>query len=151
MRKQTKRKIWKLIDPVRHAILGAGITQDHLLDKLRLTELAALDAMTKGLGTIQDWQELVDMMNISECMAMEGIGPEVLPYCKQAQNALERAALRYQETYRMGLCGEGIKALREVFEYHDLQRKSIPRSTYEKMIIKTKQRIQSRAKEVVVL
>ena len=151
MRKQTKRKIWKLINPINHAILGAGITQDHLLDKLRLTELAALDAMTKGLGTVQDWQELVDMMNISECMAMEGIGPEVLPHCKQAQNALERAALRYQETYRMGLCGEGIKALREVFEYHDLQRKSIPRSTYEKMIIKTKQRIQSRAKEVVVL
>jgi hypothetical protein len=151
MRKQTKRKIWKLIDPVRHAILGAGITQDHLLDKLRLTELAALDAMTKGLGTVQDWQELVDMMNISEVMAIEGIGPEALPYCKQAQNALERAALRYQETYRMGLCGEGIKALREVFEYHDLQRRSIPRSTYEKMIIKTKQRIQSRAKEVVVL
>ena len=151
MRKTTKRKFWKLIDPIRHAILGAGITQDHLLDKLRLTELAALDAMTKGLGTVHDWQELVDMMNISECMAMEGIGPEVLPHCKQAQNALERAALRYQETYRMGLCGEGIKALREVFEYHDLQRKSIPRSTYEKMIIKTKQRIQSRAKEVVVL
>jgi len=151
MRKTTKRKFWKLIDPIRHAILGAGITQDHLLDKLRLTELAALDAMTKGLGTVHDWQELVDMMNISEVMAMEGIGPEALPYCKQAQNALERAALRYQETLRMGLCGEGIKALREVFEYHDLQRKSIPRSTYEKMIIKTKQRIQSRAKEVVVL
>ena len=151
MRKQTKRKIWKLIDPVRHAILGAGITQDHLLDKLRLTELAALDAMTKGLGTVQDWQELVDMMNISEVMAMEGIGPEALPHCKQAQDALERAALRYQETLRMGLSGEGIKALREVFEYHDLQRRSIPRSLYEKMIMKTKQRIQSRAKEVVVL
>jgi len=151
MRKTTKRKMWKLIDPVRHAILGAGITQDHLLDKLRLTELAALDAMTKGLGTVQDWQELVDMMNISEVMAMEGIGPEALPHCKQAQDALERAALRYQETLRMGLSGEGIKALREVFEYHDLQRRSIPRSLYEKMIMKTKQRIQSRAKEVVVL
>lgn len=151
MRKSTKRKMWKLIDPVRHAILGAGITQDHLLDKLRLTELAALDAMTKGFGTVQDWQELVDMMNISEVMAMEGIGPEALPHCKQAQDALERAALRYQETLRMGLSGEGIKALREVFEYHDLQRKSISRSLYEKMIIKTKQRIQSRAKEVVVL
>jgi hypothetical protein len=151
MRKSTKRKHWKLIDSVRHALLGAGITQDHLLDKLRLTELTSLDAMTKGLGTVQDWQELVDMMNISEVMAMEGIGPEVLPHCKQAQNALERAALRYQETLQMGLCGEGIKALREVFEYHDLQRRSIARSVYEKMIIKTRQRIQSKAKEVVVL
>lgn len=149
MRKQTKRKVWKLIDPIRHAILGAGITQEHLLDKLRMTELASLEAMTKGYGTVQDWQELTDMMNISEVMAIEGIGPEVLPYCKDAQNALEQAALRYQTTMRMGLSGAGINALREVFEYHDLQRRSIPRSLYEKMIIKTKQRIQSKAKEVV--
>ena len=149
MRKQTKRKHWKLIDPVRHAILGAGITQEHLLNKLRLTELAALDAMTKGLGTVQDWQELTDMMNISEVMALDGVGPEVLPYCKAAQDALEQAALRYQSTMRMGLSGDGINALRDVFEYHDLQRRSIARSEYEKYIIKTRQRIMSKAKEVV--
>jgi hypothetical protein len=151
MRKQTKRKFWKLIDPIRHAILGAGITQNHLLDKLRLTELASLDAMTRGLGTLQDWQELTDMMNISEVMALDGVGPEVLPHCQQAQNALEQAALRYQSTMRMGLSGTGINALRDVFEYHDLQRRSISRSEYEKYIIKTRQRIMSRAKEVVVL
>lgn len=151
MRKKVKRKHWALLDVVNHAILGAGITQEHLLNKLRLTELSSLDAMTKGLGTVQDWQELVDMMNISEVMALEGIGAEVLPYCKASQNALKQAALRYQTTMRMGLSGEGINALREVFEYHDLQRRSIPRSLYEKMIIKTRQRIQSRAKEVVVL
>jgi len=151
MRKQTKRKFWKLIDPIRHAILGAGITQNHLLDKLRLTELASLDAMTRGLGTLQDWQELTDMMNISEVMALDGVGPEVLPHCQQAQNELEQAALRYQSTMRMGLSGTGINALRDVFEYHDLQRRSISRSEYEKYIIKTRQRIMSRAKEVVVL
>lgn len=151
MRKTTKRKHWKLIDPVRHAILGAGITQDHLLDKLRLIELAALDAMTKGLGTIQDWQELTDMMNISEVMARDGVGPEAIPVCQQAQEALEQAARRYETTRRMGLTGTGINALREVFEYHDLQRRSIPRSKYEKYIIKTRQRIKSQAKEVVVL
>ena len=132
-------------------ILGAGITQEHLLDKLRLTELAALDAMTKGLGTIQDWQELTDMMNISEVMARDGVGPEVLPFCQQAQEALEQAARRYETTRKMGLTGTGINALREVFEYHDLQRRSIPRSEYEKYIIKTRQRIKSQAKEVVVL
>ena len=151
MRKTTKRKHWKLINPIRHAILGAGITQEHLLDKLRLTELAALDAMTKGLGTIQDWQELTDMMNISEVMARDGVGPEVLPFCQQAQEALEQAARRYETTRKMGLTGTGINALREVFEYHDLQRRSIPRSEYEKYIIKTRQRIKSQAKEVVVL
>jgi hypothetical protein len=151
MRKTTKRKHWKLLDPIRHAILGAGITQEHLLDKLRLTELAALDAMTKGWGTVQDWQELVDMMNISEVMSMDGVGPEALPFCQRAQDALQEAALRYQNTMRMGLTSEGINALREVFEYHDLQRRSIPRSEYEKYIVKTRQRIASKAREVVVL
>lgn len=148
MRKQTKRKFWKLIDPVRHAILGAGITEDHLLDKLRLQELASLEAMTKGMGTLQDWHELTSMMNLCEFMAISGIGPEALPYCHTAQDALEQAAHRYQSTMRMGLSGEGIKALREVYEYHDLQRRSISRSEYEKMIIKTQQRIKSKAKEV---
>lgn len=148
MRKQTKRKFWKLIDPVRHAILGAGITEDHLLDKLRLQELASLEAMTKGMGTLQDWHELTSMMNLCEFMAISGIGPEALPYCHTAQDALEQAAHRYQLTMRMGLSGEGIKALREVYEYHDLQRRSISRSEYEKMIIKTQQRIKSKAKEV---
>lgn len=149
MRKRTKRKFWKLIDPVRHAILGAGITEDHLLDKLRLQELASLEAMTKGMGTLQDWHELTSMMNLCEVMAINGIGPEALPYCKLAQDALEQAAHRYQSTLRMGLSGEGIKALREVYDYHDLQRRSISRGEYEKMIIKTQLRIKSKAKEVI--
>lgn len=89
------------------------------------------------------------MMNISEVMAMDGVGPEALPFCKRAQDALQEAALRYQNTMRMGLTGEGINALRDVFEYHDLQRRSIARSEYEKYIIKTRQRIMSKAKEVV--
>ena len=148
MRKQTRRKFWKLIDPIRHAILGAGITQDHVLDKLRLQELASLQAMTTGMGTLQDWHELTGMMNLCEVMAINGIGPEALPYCKTAQEALEQAAHRYQSTMRMGLSGTGINALREVYEYHDLQRRSISRGEYEKMIIKTQQRINSKAKDV---
>ena len=148
-RKKTKRKHWKLIDPLRHAILGAGITQPHLLDKLRLRELAAIEAMSKGMGTIVEWQELADMMNICEVMASQGIGPEALPHCQQAQEALTEAAKRFEKTKRMGLSGLGLKAIREVYEYHDLQRSSVPRSVYEQMIVKTRNRIKSKSKEVV--
>ena len=139
-----------MIDPLRHAILGAGITQPHLLDKLRLRELAAIEAMSKGMGTIVEWQELADMMNICEVMAsVGGIGPEALPHCQQAQEALEEAARRYEKTKRMGLSGIGLTAIKEVYEYHDLQRSSVPRSVYEQMIVKTRNRIRSKAKEVV--
>jgi hypothetical protein len=151
MRKKTTRKKWQLINPITHAILGASITQTELLDKLRLRELAALEAMAKGLGTKVEWQELADMLNICEVMAMEGIGPEALPYCKEAQDALVEAARRYEATKRMGLSGPGIQALREVYEYHDLQRSSVARGLYEQMIVKTRHRLTSKAKEVLEL
>ena len=150
MRKRTKRKHqWMLLNPLKHALLGAAITEPHLLDKLRLRELAAIEAMSKGNGTIVEWQELADMMNICEVMASQGIGPEALPHCQQAQQSLTEAAKRFEKTKRMGLSGLGLKAIREVYEYHDLQRSSVPRSVYEQMIVKTRNRIKSKSKEVV--
>ncbi len=149
MRKQTRRKIWALIDPIQHGIIGAAITPRQTLDKLRFTEYAALDAITKGMGTIQDWRTLVDVLNLSEMMAKNGIGPEVLPVCQQAQEALHKAAIRYQETMRMGLDGVGIKAIRDLLEYADLQQGSITRAEFERYVQKTKNYIKSNGNLVV--
>jgi hypothetical protein len=149
MRKRTKRKMWNLIDPIQHSIVGAAITQRDKLDKLRLLEYAALDAITKGQGTVQDWRTLVDVLNLSEMMGKNGIGPEVLPICETAQASLHKAALRYQETFKMGLDGVGINAIRDLIEYADLQQSSIPRSEFEKYIQKTKDYIRSHGDKVV--
>jgi hypothetical protein len=144
MRKKTKRKVWALIDPLTHAITGAAITQRDKLDKLRMLEYSALDAITKGQGTIHDWRSLVDVLNLSETMARNGIGKdEVLPVCQKAQEALHQAALRFQSTKRMGLSGEGIQAVRELIQYADLQQSSISRSEFERYIQKTKNYIKS--------
>jgi hypothetical protein len=149
MRKTTKRKHWNLIDSVTHAIIGAAITQRDKLDKLRMLEYSALDSMTKGSGTVTDWRTLVDILNISEMMGKNGVGPEVLPICEKAQNSLHKAAMRYQETFRMGLDGEGIKAIRDLIEYADLQQSSISRSEFERYIQKTKDHIRSNSNLVV--
>lgn len=149
MRKKTRRKHWNLIDPITHAIVGAAITQREKLDKLRLLEYSALDAITKGSGTVQDWRTLVDVLNLSETMARSGVGVEVLPVCEKAQESLHKAAMRYQETMRMGLDGEGIKAIRDLIEYADLQQSSISRSEFERYIQKTKDYIKSHGDKVV--
>ena len=149
MRKKTKRKIWSLIDPLTHAIVGASITQRDKLDKLRLLEYSALDAMTKGLGTVTDWRTLVDVLNLSEMMGKNGIGPEVLPICEKAQEGLHKAAMRYQETMKMGLDGQSIQAIRELIQYADLQQSSISRSEFEKYIQKTRNYIKSNGDLVV--
>jgi hypothetical protein len=149
MRKRTKRKMWNLIDPIQHGIIGASVTQRDKLDKLRLLEYSALEAMTKGSGTIHDWRVLVDVLNLSEMMGKSGVGPEVLPICEKAQESLHKAALRFQETKKMGLDGQGIKSIRDLIEYADLQQGSISRSEFEKYIQKTKNYIKSNGDKVV--
>jgi len=150
MKKKCKRKIWSTtINPITHAISGARVTEDRLLDKLRMRELSAFDSMVKGLGTVEDWRILVDMMNIAEMMGKSGIGPEVLPYCEEGCQAMTEAARRYQKSMKMGLSGVGINALREICAYHDLQRTSVSRSIYETMITKTANYLRSKGKDVV--
>lgn len=105
--------------------------------------------MTKGMGTVTDWRTLVDVLNLSEMMGKNGIGPEVLPICEKAQEGLHKAAMRYQETMKMGLDGQSIQAIRELIQYADLQQSSISRSEFEKYIYKTKNYIKSNGDLVV--
>lgn len=149
MRKRTKRKMWNLIDPIQHAVVGAAITPRATLDKLRFLEYAALDAITRGKGTIQDWRTLVDVLNLAEVMGKDGLGPEVLPVCAKAQESLHKAAMRYQETKKMGLDGPGIQAVRDLIEYADLQQASICRSEFERYVQKTRNYIKSNSDRVV--
>lgn len=150
MRKRCKRKIWSTnINPIAHAIAGAAVADTESLNKLRLAELAAIDAMTKGAATIDDWRWLADVVNLAEMMGKNGIGPEVLEYCQVAQDELFKSAKRYEKTKVMGLTGVGIKAMKDVWEFHDLQRTSVARSQYEQMIKKTADYIRSRGQDVV--
>ena len=148
-RKRCKRKVYPLLNSLAHGLAGAAISDKQSLDKLRLCELSAIDAMTKGLGTVEDWRWLADVVNIAETMGKNGIGPEVLPYCDEVQKALLEAAKRYQKTGKMGLSGIGITKVKDLWEYHELQRTSIARSEYEKMIRKTANYIKSHGKDVV--
>jgi hypothetical protein len=149
MRKKTKRKHWNLIDVVQHAIVGASITHREKLDKLRMMEYSALEAIIKGRGTIHDWRTLVDVLNLSETMGRAGVGPEVLPICEKAQASLHKASGYYQTTMRVILDAEGIQACRDLIEFADLQQSSIPRSEFERYIQKTKDYIRSHGKQVV--
>jgi hypothetical protein len=149
MRKKCRRKVWSTsINPIAHAICGACITDTNSLNQLRLGEITSLEAMKAGNAGVQEWQILVDMMNIAEIMGRNGIGPEVLEHCDVATQALHQSAMRYKETKKMGLSGVGLRALGDIMEYHDLQRTSISRSKYQEMIEKTRNYLKSHGKYV---
>lgn len=147
MRKQCKRKVWSLINPIQHAIEGASLPPDDLIQPLRIRELSSLEAFTHGKAGLQEWSDMCAMLNLCETMARNKVGPEALPACEKAQEALLEAAKRYEKTKRMGLSGPGLQAIRDVYEFHDLQRQSVSRAEYEKFIKMTADRMRSGAPE----
>lgn len=151
MRKHCRRKIYSLVNPISLAIDGVRTTPQSALNDLRLRELAAIESFAKGKATLQDWCDINAMLSVAETMALAGVGPEALVDCEAAQKALIEAARRFEATRRMGTTGPGIQAFRGLFEVHDLQRQSVQRSDYEKLIQKSLHRIRSKAKEVIEL
>lgn len=149
MRKHCKRRVWAKVNPLTYVLEGIRPTSGEKLDKLRTLELSALEAFRTGRANIYDWQHLTDMINVAEMLGTSGIGAEVLPFCEEAQKHMLDCARRYKKTQKLGLTGPGLQSLREVHEYHDLQRTSIPLIDYEHFIRKTRNRINSQAPEVI--
>lgn len=151
MKKRTRRKVWGLVNPVQHAIEGAAYVPDELLAPLRLRELGAIEAFRTGTAGLQEWHDVNAMHGLCETMARAGIGPEALDACDRAEAALIDAARRFERTRKMGTTGPGLQAFRDVYEYHDLQRQSVARATYDQMIRLATARIRSGAPGVTVL
>lgn len=137
------RKVWTLVDPIAHAIVGASVTDSRVLDGLRMRELSAIECFRTGSATREDWMAVADMLNITETLALDGVGPEALAPCLRAQEALGAAHARYERTGHIGVSGPELQALREGYQFHDLQRQSISRSRYERAILTTANRIRS--------
>ena len=153
-RKKCIRKHWNVapgFNPVQHAIAGACVTNKKTLDALTMRILSALEAMTHGNGTLADFKELVDLSNVCETAGLSGLGPEVLPWCKQADDALKEAASRFEASRVFGLSGAGIQAIRELVEYHRLQILSVARSEYEALVKKTADRLRTGNCETMVV
>jgi len=127
------------------------MTDKASLDKLRFGELSAIESITKGSGTLWEYRLLADMLNICERMAENGIGPEALEACEAFNEELAGMAERYEKTRKMGFTGRGLQLAREVYEYHDIQRQSITRAEYERMVKKTSDYIKSNGHRVVNL
>jgi hypothetical protein len=148
MRKKCTRRHYALSNPITLAIEGACVSQNSELDKLREREKQSIDALAQGVGTIGHLRAVEAMLMISRSMAEAGIGrDEVLLISAIAGSHLKDDEARYEQTGRMGTTGLGLKAYRDLFEYHDLQRLSVARSEYEKHIAKAFNRRRSASSE----
>lgn len=150
MRKKCKRKHYDLVNPISHAISGACITGDEVIGQLRQREKAMIKAIvTNSSDGLYGYKGLCEMLGVSETMARNGIGAEVLPACEDAQKALISLKTRFEKWHKWDILQNELFALNELYEWHDLQRCSISRGEYEKFLKNANNRMKSRAPEVV--
>lgn len=142
-RKRCKRKVYALIDTLTHAKEGAAITPEATLNKVRLLELAQIDAFAIGKPTLADLRGITEMLNVCETMADTGIGPEASEACQEGEKACLAVMKRFENWGKLEATKDEIQAFRELFAWHDAQRSAIPRSIYERAIQRTQDRIRS--------
>jgi len=124
-------------------VTGVLPTPEGLLERQRMVELQAIEAFAKGYATPDDFRVMCDVLNVAETMATSGIGPEVLMACYNVEESLLAVKERFDSSGSMTLTSASLKALRTLYEYHDLQRTSVDWATYERMIVKTANRIRA--------
>jgi hypothetical protein len=152
MRKQTRRKIWDTtINPITHAMMGASVVDDESAKVLRDREAASIEAFRAGTATRQSWTDLNASVRVAESMAEAGIGPEVMVHVKIAEMHLMDAKDRFHRIGKMGTTGLGLQSFKDLIEYHELQRTSVPRRVYEQHIQKVTNMIQSKSPKIKFL
>jgi len=138
MRKSCKRKHWNTspgFSAVAHAIIGACAINDEVLQDIRIRELSAIQSMQDHAGTEQDLYDVLALYSMSVVMAENGVGKfEVMPVCDQARTAIANLIKRFEKWGKFDARESEITILRELWDWHDAQRKSIPRSDYDKYL-----------------
>lgn len=125
MRKQTRRKIWNRCNPIEIAMHKAGLVSQEKSEEIMEIETDCLTRFKQGTADLNDWNILASLTNMSEVMAQDGIGEEVLIYSKSAQLALKRSAEFQKKSGRFLLDATGISAFEDLIEYANLQRQSV--------------------------
>lgn len=145
-RKHTRRKVWTLdrgATPLSIAMSGACVIDDQRLTLLRTAEREALEAFQYGHATWKHWGCITALVQAARVLVEFGVGPEVLPSIEAVERFLEAAAARHEATGRLGATGPDLQAVRDLYEYHDLQRTSVDLATYQRAVEKAINRARS--------
>ena len=84
--------------------------------ELELVVLSALEAISHGHGTPNEWNSVARAINHSWTLANQGIGSEVIGPLAEAEDAMRRAGDRFYKVGKVALDGDGLRAVREAIE-----------------------------------
>lgn len=110
------------IDPIRYVIEGMKPMSSHPAAlTLRIKNHQALHSLVHGTGTRSDVDVIISAINITEALAMQGMGEDWRQLITAAQDAIYNMAKRGVERDRFLFTGPELNAVNLAFELHDQQ------------------------------
>ena len=124
-----------LRDPIRYVVAGVKPPDADLMLKLELINHSAMESLTHGNGTYEDWQAVTNMLNVANVLAgslsiYEHTGD--FEYIVAAQQAHAKCGARMARSGRFGYTGEELTAVNTAFAIHDYQMQHTTVIQYER-------------------
>ena len=118
--------------PIEIAVRGAAVMPQASRDELQLVELAALDSMARGAGTVRDLQKLADVSNVAGvlCKVFKVGGRDTAIALIEGEIAIINCAARMELTGVASLDGADLEAVREMLSWSHAQRDVVGRKVY---------------------
>ncbi len=118
--------------PIEIAVRGAAVMPQASRDELQLVELAALDSIVRGVGTVLDLQKMADVSNISGvlCKVFKIGGRDTAIALIEGEIAIINCAARMELTGVASLDGADLEAVREMLSWAHAQRDVVGRKVY---------------------
>ena len=118
--------------PIEIAVRGAAVMPQASRDELQLIELAALDSMARGAGTVRDIQKMADVSNVAGvlCKVFKIGGRDTAIALIEGEIAIINCAARMEITGVASLEGAELEAVRDMLSWAHAQRDVVGRKVY---------------------
>lgn len=126
MRKKSKYKpkgvrldvmSWLKSGMLKAADVGGG----SIITQTRIKNHIAIETLRKGEATKDDMDAIINAFNVTEALAIKGIGADYRAEIRAAQDALMSIGVRAKDRGRFVITGPELTAINTAMEVHDAQ------------------------------
>ena len=102
---------------------AAEVAGGSIITQTRIKNHIAIEALRKGEATIDDMDAIINAFNVTEALAIKGIGDDYRAEIKAGQDAVLEIAVRAKEkdAGRFVVTGPELSAINLAMEVHDAQ------------------------------
>ena len=109
-------------NPVAYVLSGMIAPTETIKNRLKVAYHWAMNSLTKGEGTPEDWQEVSNSINVAMILCERGFGSEYKPSLIKAAEAMTRMKERHKKEGKALLFkSDEMRVVNEALELHDAQ------------------------------